>query len=247
MLKEALDFLTDQATKARGARVVQVPEPKHKYIVEAADGELEWHESDPEPRNHKARDLSAILAFAEANAESKIWYSRSGVVCVVDDKTRRDKVTLALSPSPQVEALRKMEQSREPIEQADLVLLLRTTFAGSVSPPNFLSIIKTLKFNRQEDGETEIDHGKASLGKNIKLGLTSGEKIPEEITFTVPIFANAFFMMSPVRAAVHIDAAEETFTIIPLPLEIERAVIKAETMICTDIGDRPGVHYGEPV
>lgn len=250
MIQEALQYLIHLG-KESGAKVIPTPGPKHEYIIERRDGTLTEKTAEPEPRDHKALDLSAVIAFATDYDAPSVWYSRHSVTCLVNDEERRDKVRLSLDWSPPMKALMQLEARPDPMKQSQLVLLLRTTFARCLAPAgDILTAVRSLKFSAGSDGASSIQHTSVSVGRAIRSEITGAKVIPEEITLDVPIFANAFAFTGRVQCAIDIDPGAETFKLIPLPLEIERAVVSAEKriaeLLAEGIGESAPIYYGNP-
>lgn len=251
MLKELLDAVVELGREADEVQIVREFKDGTIHYREPG-GSIEELKIPPDPRGHKALDLSAIIEFASNHADSAIWYSRCGVVCLIDDETRRDRVTLDLSFSPQLRLLIALEQNPKAYTQAELVLMLRTTLAGCFADDasgQLLPAIRAVKFTRNSEGESAIDHGKASIGKKLTEQATGAVAIPEVVTFRVPIFARAFAFVGRIKCAVDIDASTETFKLIPLPLEIEHAISAAEIEIrktLEEAGTETPIRYGTP-
>lgn len=252
MIEEALKYLTTLGEQ-KGARFVPgSPNPKHIAILEKRDGTIETIIAHPEPRDHVASDLSAIIEFAERDPDgAAVWYSREQVVCLLNDADRRDRVTLTLQFSPPLAQLIAFERNPNPLKQAALVLLLRTTFAACLAPAGeILAAVRNLKFKVGGGGESNLQHGSVSVGRAIQQEMTGVKTIPETIALEVPIFTNAHLPYTGrIQVAIDIDPATEAFRLIPLPLEIERAIAAAEAKICeelvADLGV-DGIYYGHP-
>lgn len=252
MLKELLDGLVELAKKSDSTQILFESKNGEVMYRRASDGTIGTFEKPPDPRQHKALDLSAVTEFAADNDGSVIWYSREAVVCLIDDETRRDRVTLTLDFSPQIKLLRKMEAEGTTYMQAPLVLLLRTTLAecaADETTETLLPSVRSITFTKTAEGQSVIDHGKASVGKRLTEQATGAKAIPETVAFEVPIFAAAFYFTGTIKCAVDVDAGKETFRLIPFPLEIERAISDAELKIQSEILEsdtkRP-IHYGAP-
>ena len=251
MIAEALEYLIKCGQASQAHVIDGVPGPKHTARIETRDGNIVMVNAEPDPRDHKARDLSAIIAFAEAEQtkNSAVWYSRDAVVCLINDDDRRDRVTLRLDLSPQILQLMAFEKNTISLKQSQLVILLRTTFAGCLSTAGeIITIVRNLKFKATIDGQSNLQHGSSSVGRALQQEITGAKAIPEEITLDVPIFANAFNFTGRIRVAIDIDIATETFRLIPLPLEIERAIAGAENKIGEALNGSLDVEalYGTP-
>lgn len=255
MLKELFDAICDKERKAFKATVIQpAPEPSYRYLIQDANGSYNWFEALPQPRQHKAADLSAILAIAkEQEATSVVWYSREAVTLFYDDETRRDQVRLALLSHPQLNTMLRLEKDKPKLDQKEFLRLLRIDLAGCdpIQGATLVDIIRKIRFKKNEQGENVILHNKASLGRSIENELIGGGPIPEKITLSVPIFkAPRHLKRYPIGCAIEIDPAEEKFQLVPFPGEIDEAVCLAERDIAQELREAlPAlvpIYYGAP-
>lgn len=260
MLTEALQQLATQAVKAASPKVLTPEaEPKHHYaIVDPATG-IKWFDAAPKPRGHASLSLEPIVVFAtrEDAVKPEIWYSRSGVTVFTKGEERRDQVALELKFSPQLETLAAWYRSRTPLSQQVLVSTLRTTFARCLGRAgDFLNIIRKVTFVNNAAGTGTIQHGKASIGRQIEQEVGGAAPIPENITFEVPVWDAHFRRIEPIDCAIEIDAANATFSIIPLPQSIEDAIANAEAALGDALvgllqrddggGAKVPIYYGRP-
>lgn len=258
MIKEAIDALTSIGRNEQPLKVINPRgEPDHVYLLVGPEGQREWMITEPKPRSHTATDLSAVTQFAKRFQASKdlepgpvIWYYRTAVVCLIEDSERRDKVTLPLDYSPQMKVLRSLEGPAKPMCQAEMVLMMRTTFRDSVEAcPEIIDILRSIKFQRNEDGESEIKQGKKSIGNRLTAEMTGSKALPEYVTLNVPIWANGFSAWRAVECALEAYPEEQAFRLIPMPLQIEMAIVDAEASLADEIGEQAKdipVYYGTP-
>jgi hypothetical protein len=235
-------------------------EPAGFYYLPEPDGSLALTFAQPAHQTARALSLASLAdAVADCNAQAvapAVWYSAGGVVAVLDAKTQLRRVTLELSPSPQAQSLRELEKNRTALSQRDIVLKLRTTFADSMGPcPNLLPTLRNVRFGGTTDGESVIEHGKASLGKKLAAQIEGTGSLPEYVTLDVPLFAQPLGYRGPVRCALEPNPTEQTFQLLPLPRQIELATLAAEESLGQDLRDLLGkalagvivpVYYGRP-
>ena len=252
MLKEFIDCISERAVKAAGPFVTPVAaEPEHVYLLNGVR-----QIAEPRPRDHKAMSLQTIVAFAMRDVDSHdgnppaTWYSRSGVVLLLSDTTRRDRVTLALDYSPQLKRLQALEAQPKPFGQRELIFMLRTTFAHCLAPAgNILDVLRCVKWRSKAAADATVQHGKTSIGKTLEQELTGTGALPEYLTLDVPIFASGFpALRGNVELALEPDAATETFQLLPLPGSIETAIADAEARIGAELraalGEGAAIYYG---
>ncbi len=243
MLKEFLDRVVELGAKGSLARVFKCDaEPPHIYYLENSDGHVSRVCAEATPRAHSASDLSAIVQFAVlANVEGnpEIWYSRERVQVFWDANARRDKVFLPMGLSQQVRLL--LELQRPPhrnFGQKDFVKLLRISLNGAAGP-GLINAVRQVKFRVDSQGASEVQHGKSSIGKQLRAELTGEGTIPDEVTLEVPVFEGYLaWKLFQVRCAIEIDAGNESFQLIPFPGEVERAIRQAEECLGQLLRDR---------
>lgn len=264
MIAEFMTKLEDMA-KATSERQTLQPkaEPEYCYLLKQADGSWAIQDAQPHSRQHVASSVKSLVDFSDAYKLSEkmrvvIWYSRESVVSVLTDNAgRRDIVTMPVGLSPQVKQLLSIEQTRKPWKQSELILMLRTTFAGCLGPAGeLLTILRRLRFANSVAASAEIQQGRRSVGKQIESEVTGTAAIPETFQLDVPIFAARTLPQwtGLVTIALEPDPATETFQLIPLPLEIESAIAGAESKLgtllfsevqATETKDIP-VYFGKP-
>lgn len=256
MLQELFEAIGAQAVKAEAARIVtEAGLPPHKMAIRRSTGEIEIEDRPPAPRSNRPASIETLfgLVMEEKGESAEIWYSRRRVVGVMDSDTRWDVATFTIEMAPQILALLQIEKSPPLLSQKSLVLALRTTFDGCLPGfPDFIRIVRELRFETKAEGHGVIEHGKTSLGKSVRSELYGTSSIPEYVTFEVPVFLNVPGQpRQSVRCAIEIHPESQNLQIIPLPGQIEGAIREAEELlgghIRSGVGEIPiAVYYGEP-
>lgn len=247
MIKEALEFLAEQATNASVPYIESAPaEPPHVYYK---DGE-KVH-AEPNPRSHEASDITAVIEFAKEFTESRTWYTRNALVSVLnDDADRRERIRLQVNPSQQISTVIKWGNKSTPMSQAGLILLLRTMFKHSLAQaPKLIEILRVLKFNTGKSVDSSVQKGKTSVGKSIESEVTGAAEIPDDFILDVPLFDGIFpRLRGQIEIAIEMDAASETFTLYVVPGSVEGAYRDAEDIIGNTLREELGekVYYGTP-
>lgn len=227
MLREALDYLFQAGRAAAPSIVTCDAEPNHIYFKRHTDGSLLRTTAEPAPDDHTALSLQAIIAIVVGGSwcECECWYSANSVTLRYGDE-RRNRVTLKLILSDQLKQLAAWRDSGNALNQAQLISILRTKFRDSLAGAgNLIESLRKVKFNTGSQINSEVGHGKASLGKELMGEVTGLGAIPEYVTFDFPVFANACFrtIRASVECALEPDASTGTFRLIPLPGRIELA------------------------
>lgn len=266
MIKEALELLFAKAAASLRPKVIKPKqEPDHVYLLALPDGQVKRTEAAPHPRCHVVNDIPSLIdALKLAPGMHTIWFNRRDIIGVFDDRTRRDGVRIDVGLSPQIDTLLSWKKESPPFDQKKAVFTFRTHFFGC-GADTFVAIIRNLKFNL--GGESEQAHGKRSLSVNMIAQASGVDKLPEELTLDLPIFANPQVQVRrKIRLAVEVDPSSPSnpmFTFIPYPLQIEEAITSAEQELggrvrdvlekmesesakSEDGGDRWQVLYGKP-
>ena len=255
MLKEALQELAATAVKASLPQPKEI-DPTKVYIIINGEGKPELIGNETPWRNHYANDLLTIAAFSAKFKQSAIWYSRDAVVCLIDDTKRREKVTLDIATSNQVVKLKALEEQKPLMSQRDVLFMLRTVFtpAALAKFPKLIDLLRQVKFATGEKSESNVQRGKSSVGKSLQVEASFIEDVPDQITLSIPVFANAFARWTfDVICALEIYEAEQKIQLFPLPGEVEKAVAAGEESLCTaltraanEVTSSAPIYYGTP-
>lgn len=228
-----LQTIIDAANPQR--RIVTAPqEPPHVYYVVNEAGAMVRTVAAEPLGNDKASDLDSVVrVMTDSDNPREIWYSRASVIGLHGGGLP-DRVTMPLKESPQLAQLIAWDaRQRVNVGQRELVMLLRTTFAGCLpSHPTFLENVRKLRTSKAAEVNSEIGKGKVSLGRSVIAEMSGVELIPEEITIRVPVFAAASLLaFADVRVCVDPNPEEEQFTLVVIPGQIEQAWRAGEVYI----------------
>lgn len=228
-------------------------EPAGRYAIVRPGGEIlvEW--AEPEPIADLMRSPESFVQYAKSlairedpdDSTARIYFDGSRLVLIHDIDSRRDRTVCDLIPSPQFSWL--VNGSKQTYRQADFIRLLRIDLQGALpAASNLLPLIRELKFNNNAAAQSNIQHGKESLGRQIEAAVHGIDAIPEEVTLSVPLWEN-FTCIVPIRCAVEILPHEQQFKLTPFPLELRKAVELGMGSI-RNLMDDTGVdyYYGSP-
>ncbi len=162
---ETLKEISDMARKA--ATPVECQVSQHEKKLFFADGREERITTEPPYRNHYVESLDdfvdACQHFCVSDQSSSVWHDLTEVILVIDDATRRDRVTLPLRFSEPFQLLRDGFARK----QRDLLTVLKctltdvvheaeiTTLKGS-KPPEFVTFRCRVYCTPGVDREVEI-------------------------------------------------------------------------------------------
>lgn len=257
MLKEFLEYIGQQAVKAAvPIQVNPAGEPPHIYYLRNEDGALERHEAEPAPRSHRVVDVGTLTDFAAhlpKEAKPVIWYYRTGLVLIVDDTTRRDRVVMPLEFSPQLLLLQSLEKSPQWYSQAAFISMLRVKLPRCLgNHPSLIPSLRKIKYRTTAEGGSEIIQAKASVGKSLSAELSGAEPIPDELMLNVLVF-NGRTEASGVQCSLDVDPEKQLFSLSPFAGDVEDAIRAAELLISQEIQEdlkiskfSCPVYYGQP-
>lgn len=227
-------------------------EPDHVYYLRNPDGSYGKAVISPSLARHTATDIETLCQIVCDNSDDEnapeVWYGRGGIVAILQpDAIHPERCRFDLSPSPQLAKLIDWDKSggTKPM-QGEFIILLRTLFAGC-APDSLLPAVRQVKTSKAADVNSKIEQGKVSLGKSMIAEMTGINAIPEEVAFTVPVFAQAAVrMVGQVRVAIDPDPETSQFRLIVLPGDIERVFVEAESSLATRIHETlVEIHGGE--
>lgn len=246
--------IAEQAIQAAHPQLEEIDETT-SYAARQPSGQIEMISGKPARRDHNAKDLETIIAFAGRFIGSSIWYSRDKIVCLTDDDDRRDSVSVSMIHSDQIKLLRELEAGKPLVDQRKLLFMMRTVFTPNAFPsaPKLIDSLRQVKWEAGSKVEGSIQRGKSSIGKEAAAAATFMDAVPEQVTLCVPLFHNSFaFKSYDVICALEIHEAENKFQLFPLPGEVESAFASAEADISELLRDLLGadaktpVYYGAP-
>lgn len=253
MLKELFDRVVGMAQANLKHDILRPPaEPEHVYLVAAPDGSLSRHEAEPPPRRHEARSLATVVDFVqefhggEAGQKVAVWFDRGGVTALLDDDTRRDRVTMPLTLTAPMQVLKGLNPQTD-FEQKALIRLLRMQLGDCLPDGSFLACVRKLKFRSTQDGQSVVEVGKSSIGRTLEAEVSGAGTFPEEVTLYPQVW-NELNVRSAVRCVVDAEPTNQRFQLVPAPGEIERALRHAEDELRDMIGrllDDAGLAAGD--
>lgn len=262
--EETLTLIQETAVRADGAagkvQVLALPgEPPHVYATVGPDGVLQKHTVTPPFRNHMLRSVSEVPGFvasAKERFDSKpsIWYSPIAVIVLLDDSPDLNKLgagRVQLVHTPQFAAVLKLQTTR--FNQKDFVRLLRTTLLGCLDDDGrqLLRVARVIDFAVNTTGRGTVERSRESIGREIEAEVRSDAgEFPEGVVLSVRVFTDpALTVTRRVSCAVEIDAKDQTFELVPLPLQCEEAIQadmdQLRGMLEAGTSDVP-IFYGNP-
>lgn len=159
-------------------------------------------------------------------------------VKVLDIPGEADHVKHLTKPDGSVERIELTPARRAPFTQAELVRKLRIDLAGTLPDgAQFLSLMRNVRFKSGADGQTNLQHGKESMGKSIDAEVLGTDALPETVTLHVRVFdVPDLKTVKPVVCALDIYPHECVFKLIPLPMELANARSAVLDELATTLG-----------
>jgi hypothetical protein len=189
---EAIKAIQDKAKEAealtKAVTILDIPgDNRRKLLVQS--GKHEFIDVPPALRNHHVETLMDLTEYAKTlGGNFTMWHNLNGVVLIIDDGDRRDRVTFNLVPSAAAARLAKIDEGAS-FTQKDFIKLLRNEFR--CTEPQ-VAIFRKINFKLIQSAEGEIARGKESMGRSIEQQVKTGvDALPEDIVVSIPLYNNA--------------------------------------------------------
>jgi len=261
MLDKLYQMILDSGKGLAGIQTLKVPqEPSHHYYLRGSDGTTQPVEAEAFPRNHEVGSFDSFVDACRmpmyrqqeekpdydlVSTPRSVWYSCEGCTVLLDDQTRRDRVTWPLTLSPEILLLKSLSSARQLLSQDDFVRMLRIELAvARRETAVFLESLKKLSFKKE--AMTEVGHGTRSIGKKAEAQAYGDVELPEEMSLTVPIFSETLQFMATVECAIEILPEAEKFRLVPYPSSVTRAILKGEFSLGASLESALGLTEDSP-
>ncbi|MGA2035377.1 MAG: hypothetical protein ABSG68_24280 [Thermoguttaceae bacterium] len=269
--KDTLELIQKTACDAQAAIIVNVPgDGRTVYLSQG--GELKDIQIQPAPRDHRVHSLADLIAYAKSvvgetpsplaqiyrsavsDGGPVVWHNEEGVVLVLDDDDRRDRVTFALHNSRRFLILKQCMKERAWMKQPAFIRLLRIDLA--LDNLRVVGQFRRLDWETGQRGSSEVRPGADRLGKEIMAKVQGVDELPEELSIPCPVYCDMGEREEYViRCALEIDAVNQAFQLLPIADELEYIVDLAQASIrarldaeLSDVQDNLAVpvYYGAP-
>lgn len=257
---DALSFLAKQAVAASVPTVVAGVDPRQISYLTSAGDEIKIQTS-PKPRQHAALSLGAIVGLAnrfkdEHDADAVpyspvVWYSESKVSIVFDDNGHRlETAVCPLVFSDKWETAKSL-RSAQPKPHREFIRFLRVQFAGVAEADSLADRLESIRFKDEQVTTGKVLRGSESMGRSITSEAQTEGSIPDEVTFSLPVYKILDLNQDhEVRFVLDVDADNKTFRLVPFPDEIEAVLHIMMTDIEASLGEGldEGIpyYYGNP-
>lgn len=257
MLKELVDYLFglgEKAALSRAARVFNVPGDGRTVLFEH-NGSLLEASVPPPLRSHEVDSVADLIAAAKRwgsdDTGFTIWISDGRVSLVIDDRDRREFVTLDLKETTAFQTVRKLCDTGR-MDQTSLLRLLRRELRGANNVQSVITAVSKIKFSRSERGESNMNHGNESMGKSIEVEVVGAGDIARLITIPLSVYKNPGEgdFSTVIALDLEIVTHEQKFLLKPMPDEVDLALAGAMASIhkklLEGLGTDAPIFYGRP-
>lgn len=239
MIQEAIEKVQQMVRDEKRMQVVVVDrEPKDVFWLVDKDGKAERKVAEPAPRSYTATSLTGfchqLSHFATPGNKIAVFVGRGCVTALLDEETRRDRITLKLRETQAFQFLAAAQESAKVLSQKDLIWELRTRFRSQVAPADFLADIRQLRFRSGDEGEATVQTGNESLRRNVQASVVAGGKdIAEAIDLDAAVYEGTPEIEDDTsfRVAVDMNLSEQKFQLRTLPGESESALLATHEKI----------------
>ena len=239
---ETVELIQKTAVDAAGVEIKELPGESRRVLIAAA-GSYTLHDIPAPLRLHKINTLEDLTKEAEDAATAAVgrvgpalWYEHAAVVLTYDYDDRRDRATLTLIESEQFKTLKALQTIRA-LNQAAFCRLLKHDLAGAI-PDTLLPTIRRLTFTKNAGGNSDLQHGRDTMGRQVEAAVVGAIDIPEYLTAAVPIYANpGLTKRHEIRLSLEISTTTEEFILRPLPDACQNAVDAAQAWIGNALRD----------
>lgn len=225
-----------------------VEDPTGRVHIAMPKGDIKVIDVPPEPFTHQLNSLQAFKEFAEKEGgeDSRIFYSPTGITILMDYGTRRDSAVLPFVATPTFAWLNKAGEKK--YKQPEFVRLLRIDLKEALHPDSkLLELVRHLKFQTVDTERGELRHNRESMGGEINAMVEGATDLPEELQLSVKLW-NEVDLEAHIQCALEVHSQERSFSIVPFPNEIRRAIDGAMEYLKGELTEEglPQAHYGTP-
>jgi hypothetical protein len=232
--------------------------------VVTSDGKVRHDPVPPLPRGYHASSLDGFiegvikiggtesrLLIAEGEGESEraqpdfpeatVFVGPQRVRLLLDEEDRREAITLDLKQTEAFTALRF--DKLKGLSQADMTHQLKRLFNNNVLPASLVPAIRKVKWKANSEGRSEIKVGNESIGRDVLREVHGFDgEWPEDVQLAVRVFTDpSLSETEEINCVFSIDLVAESFSLVPIEGECERALDDALRRISDEIASTEGM------
>lgn len=242
------------ATRAGGAKFVQVPGDDRRQIVVFPNGEHRDIET-PKVMIAKLDRVESVFALAAewknenfthdvpVTRGAKLFLSREKLVLVNDIDDRRERAYCELKMTRHANEL---VESRA-YGQDDFVDLMRFYFTERIDK-TVIDRVKSIRFKKIEEGASGVGHqvGNASISREVQIqSMTDGGVIPDLVVIMVQPFS-CFDFEAEVTCGLKINLERKTFQLVPIAEELDELFsVALDKIAALRNEEHPPLYFGK--
>lgn len=217
---KAIAELTEKGVRKTIEQIALKGDSLNRYLLVKPDGTFTIETPPPTLHFEKLDSVVDLIKFIDdgkgGDDSGAAYVSKDAIDFVYDQAKRTDRTTVLLTPTEAWRWLTGIE-SGHTTSQRDLIRALRVTLDGCLpAESNLLSIVRNLKFVQANDGGSNIQHGRESIGRSI-VAETRGEvALPEFFTLHVELFEQHRFSV-PIKVYLEPEPGTQSFFVRPFP------------------------------
>ena len=256
MLREALELIQTTAREAHHATLLPELSAGGRKAFYQHGTEIKEFDVPLTARSHVVHSLIDLILYARRpdNVAPVVWHDNAGVVLLIDDADRRERVTFPLTWSDRLVTLKSLAAKKPCFDQAAFVRLLRIELG--LDNVAVVSQFRKLEWSADNEGSGDIQHGMNRLAKSVVAKVQGIGDLPDQLDIPVPVYQQAGEQTEYlVRCAVEIDICNQRLQLVPLPDALERAIDIAQASIHSRLSNALGevdgraairLYYGRP-
>lgn len=259
MLKEALEYLTNQVKRADKPVVVDGVSIRNKTMLTCA-GITSTVPDDIPARDHTTLDLAsfiqAVATYSAGGASSpSVWHNGDSIRAILDDSGtshRDDSIMCTLTSGAKFDKLRESASKRR--SHQDFVKFLVLNFRNELEGyhPGLLGAIRQINIKTLDTldstARSGAGAGRESIGREVVRELVGSAELPETIKIKVRRWAELDYM-TEVECLLVADLDDRVFCLEPLADELVMSELKAQDWLHAELLDSElecPVFYGSP-
>lgn len=191
MLADAINRLVELGQNSREIKLIHQDAYSFYYNI---GGEIEAMEKSPPPIKVTTYDLESFCKATDwlvarqggTSPTHSVWVGEEDIVALLDAETRLHRVTMPLEYNPVFQRLEKLQDQL--LTQQDLISLLKYDLETVLDGAELLAAVRHIKFRTGASGESNIQHGRESMGRSIDAEVTGAGDMPDAATIRCRVF-----------------------------------------------------------
>jgi hypothetical protein len=233
-----LELIQTTAQEAQSAKILPELNTDGRTAYVQIANEIREIELAPAPRQHTIECLGDLIKYALAikDLSPVVWHGDDGVVLIVKDSDRRDRVSFPLSKSARFVTLQTLAIEKNYLTQAQFIRLLRVDLG--LDNVTVVSKFRKLQWSSGSDTDRDAQHGNERIGKTVIAKVQAVEDLPDEINIDVPVYQQPGERQEyTVKCTIEIDTINQGFQLVPKPDELQRVITLAQDQIRMRLDD----------